>query len=355
MYSVVIFPNTIAPWFAQVYAGLFDLSVTGDIEVAVSPRLPHKDLIDATSLALEVTDQRTAKTRRVLVDLDDTRRFAFPHLLDQFDVIVKRSFSPRQIEKLPQHQQSKVIPYGINFNCGSPNIPVFQLFLHHHLLRLRGGIKSKNSQSFLLQHQLRFLLFLANNNLSLNESDFLKTPDTPTRHGIFFVTRVFGTSKGLTEFSRRRIELMQALRKNFGQRFEGGIVRTRLSQEFCPRELLRPKISRRDFSETFGASEIVISTLGVGESNPWKLGEFMAAASCIVSEPLVFELPVPLEERKHICSFASIDQCLEICDELLSKRSLVRDIKHHTQAYFSNNVRASNLVMDMLNRVFAAC
>lgn len=356
MYSIVIFPNTIAPWFSQVYAGLYELSDTGSVDVTISPRVVHRDLVDATSLALEVTDHDSARTLRILIDLDDTKRFAFPHLIDQFDVIAKRSFFRPEIEKLPRAQQRKIIPYGINFNCGSPSIPVGRLFLNHHLLRLRLGLlKSKQSQRFLFQHQLRFLFFLANNDLSLNEADFINSPDSPTRHDIFFVTRMFGTQQGLTEFSQRRIELMQALRKTFGPRFHGGIVRTRLSERFCPKELLRPKMSRRKFAETLGASNVVVSTLGVGGSNPWKLGEFIAAARCIVSEPLVFELPIPLEERKHICSFTSTDHCLETCDALLSNDSLVNDMKHHAESYFLNHVTASRLILSLLTRAFAAC
>ena len=49
----------------------------------------------------------------------------------------------------------------------------------------------------MLQHQVRFLSFLAQNNLSLNESDFVGSPDTPTRREIFFVTRMFGTNEYL--------------------------------------------------------------------------------------------------------------------------------------------------------------
>ena len=353
MYKVTIFPNTIAPWFTQVFAGLFELSSQGAIEVNTSARFPYRDLVDATSLALEVTDKRSARTLRILVDLDDTKRFRFPHLLKHFDVIAKRSFHRPQIEQLPEHQRAKVIPYGVNFNCGSPTIPFGRLFTDHHLLRIRLGSKSKQSQSFHLQHQLRFLLFLAKNNLSLNESDFVRLPDASTHHEVFFVTRMFGTSKGLTEFSEQRIKLVLALQRTFGERFHGGIVRTSLSERFCPREVLRPKMSRRDFAATLGASNIAISTLGVGRSNPWKLGEFIAASRCIVTEPLVFELPVRLEENTHVCSFNSIEECLETCDHLLTKTSHAEEMRHNIHAYFLNHVSASNLISDLLDRAFA--
>jgi len=345
MYDITIYPNTIAPWFSQVFAGLYELQKNNKAKLTVSTEFEYPELVDGTSLALDVKELGTGKTLSILIDLSDNRNLSKPKVIDWFDVIVKRSYYQPQIDRLPQHSRHKIIPYGINLNCGSPEIPILRLFTLHHLLRLRFKSAAINRRRFKLQHQLRFLFYLSKNNLSLHEADFMGPPDSHTRHDIFFVTRLFESpEKDLTDFSRERIELVKALKKEFGSRYHGGIVRNQLSEYYCPKNILYSKISRRQFTTTLKESDIVISTLGVGESNPWKLGEAMASSRCIVSEPLRFELPVPLKEGKNIITFKTIDDCLIACEQLLGDPELVRHIKEDNWNYYNEYIKAERLI-----------
>jgi hypothetical protein len=351
MYEITIYPNTIAPWFSQVYAGLFDLQQSGKARVSISTQFDRSELMDAKSLALDVKELRSNKNISILIDLNDNRNFALPDAIDWFDVIVKRSYYQPEIDKLPERMRNKIIPYGINYNCGSASIPIVQLFTYHHLLRLRllGGPKTNRYKPwFSMQHQLRFLFYLGRNNLSLHEPDFMATPDWPTKYSIFFITRLFKSGQGLTEFSWQRIELVKALKKEFGSRFHGGIVRTELAERHCPKELLFTKISRRQFTKTLKESDIAVCTLGVGQSNPWKLGEAMAAARCIVSEPLLFKLPTPLQEEINIKTFNTVDDCLAACEELVRNPRLIKQMKENNRDYYQQYIKAERLLERVL-------
>lgn len=354
MYDITVYPNTLAPWFSQVYAGLFDLQKSGKARVSISTRFDDARLIDGTSLALKAHDPDRNHTVGILVDLNDNRNFTVPQALDDYDVVVKRGYLWSELDKLDERRRSKVIPYGINYNCGSRNVPILQLFTYHHLMRLRllGGARSRKHK-LSMQHQLRFLFYARKNNLSLHEQDFMAPPDAPTVNRVFFITRLFISSSGLTEFSRQRIELVRALKNEFGRHFYGGIVRNQMTEKFCPKDLLIPKVSRRQFSRLLKGSDIAINTLGVGQSNPWKLGEALAASRCIVSEPLVFQLPEPLREDENIKSFESIDTCLSACDGLLGNPGQVRWMKENNSRYYQENVRAENLMEKLLARSFA--
>ncbi|MFQ5470378.1 MAG: glycosyltransferase [Gammaproteobacteria bacterium] len=344
-YDITLFPNTLSPWFSQVYAGLYDLQRAGKADISLSTRFKYPQLVDATSLAIEVKEKATDRTLRILVDLNDNRNLSVPSVTDWFDVIVKRSFHPPTLEKLPEKARNKIIPYGLNFNCGSRAMPVMTLFLNHQLVRLKNlGKLNLKKHKFVFQHQLRFLFYLFKNNLSLHEDDFMGTPGGLTKNRIFFITRLFSRGNDLTEFSYNRIELLKKLKKEFGDSFLGGVVRNSLSEKYCPRDLLCEKVSRREYTTMLRESDIAICTLGVGESNPWKLGEAVAGARCIVTEPLRFKLPNDLEEGVHVKTFVTNDECVQACAELLEQPELVRQMKENTQDYYEQYVRSDRLV-----------
>jgi hypothetical protein len=352
MYEITIYPNTIAPWFSQVYAGLFDLQRDGRAKVKLSTQFFHPELIDSTSLALSVKDVDTGYQFSILIDLNDNCNFARPDAIDWFDVVVKRSFYPPLIEKLPESIRYKIIPYGINYNCGSSEVPILHLYTYHHLLRLRLLGANKTKSKFCLQHQLRFLFFLGKNNLSLNEEDFIGSPSSPTNHKIFFITRLFIRNGELTDYSNKRIELVKALKKEFGKQFHGGIIKNQISERYCPKELLCTKITRREFTKTLKESDIAICTLGVGQSNPWKLGEAMAAARCIVSEPLLFRLPTPLKEDLNIKTFNTVHECLSSCESLIMDTKKIRYMKDNNWYYYQKYIKANNLLESIIVNSF---
>jgi hypothetical protein len=358
MYEITIFPNTIAPWFTQVFAGIFELQKDGKAAVSIASQIEHTELIDSLALLLEVRESRSGRRRTILIDLNDNTRFSVPEAVSWYDRIVKRSFSSPYIGKLPVDIQGKVAPYGINFNCGSPSVPVLRLFSAHHLMRVQAVGKPKaGKQRLWWQHELRFLLYLlGRSNLSLYERDFEGSPNDSTKHGIFFLTRLFesnGSADGLTTFSRERIELVKALKKGFGRRFHGGIVKNRISERYCDKELLFPKVSRRQFTRILREADIAVCTLGVGKSTPWKLGEAIAAARCIVSEPLFFELPAPLEESIHIRTYRTIEDCLKMCEELIRDRKTMRQMKEQAWCYYHLHVKADRLMERILREAFS--
>lgn len=356
MYDIKIYPGNFGPWCTQVYAGVFDLEKKGKASVTISSDLRWPALIDSTAVLLDVTERESGRKRSILMELTDGSRFSVSLEPEKFDLLAKRSYGGQGLKELTDEIRNKVIPYGININCNSSEVPILKLFAAHHMIKLKNvGNSTAPKKPEWWQHQLRFLMYMVKNNLSLYESDFEGTPGDSAEHDIFFLTRLFeapGNKQELTNFSSERIELVRALKDQYGHRFHGGIVATNLAKKHCPKDLLYQKISRRDFTQKLRKSNIVISTLGVLRSTPWKLGEAIAAASCIVSEPLFFELPVPLENNIHLREFSSNEQCLVACDDLLSHPGKIREMKENVWAYYNQYVKAEKLIGRIIERAF---
>ncbi len=353
MYEIIIHPNSLTPWSTQVYAGLYELQRSGKVKISLSTQLECSELLDTATLSLEARNLDTGDIRTILIDLGDFTCFSVQHSIEMHDYVVKRSYLAREIDKLPTHLKTRVFPYGVNYNCCSRIVPIFQLFCAHHLMRSKLLRKPKSKNGIFSWHdQVRFMLYMYKNNVSLYEEDYEGTPGSPSKFSIFFVTRLFEFGGDLTEFSRERIALVKALRKEFGTRFCGGIVKTPISERHCPKGLLQPKVSRREFTKTLRESDIAICTLGLGNSNPWKLGEAIAGARCIVSEPLFFELPVPLEEGIHLRTFISIDDCLQVCEELIRKPDTIRQMKEQVWRYYQQHVKAEQLTWKIITDAF---
>lgn len=356
MYDITIYPGNFGPWCTQVYAGVFNLGKSGKAHVKISSELHWPELIDSTAVLLDVKEHKSGRKRTILIELTDGSRFSAPLVAEKFDLLAKRSYGGAGLKELPDDIRHKVIPYGINMNCNSPETPITKLFTAHHLIRLKNiGKPTAQRGPEWWQHQLRFLMYFVKNNLSLYESDFEGTPSDPVEHDIFFLTRLFeipGKPGELTKFSNERIELVKALKQEYKHRFRGGIVASNLAKNSCPTELLYQKISRREFTQKLRNSNIVISTLGVLRSTPWKLGEAIAAASCIVSEPLFFELPVPLENNIHLKEFTSNEECLNACEELLSHPDKIKEMKDNVWAYYNQHVKAEKLIERIIEQAF---
>lgn len=346
---MTVYPVTLSPWFTQVYAGLFDLARSGRICISISNAFDHATLIDGTSLPLRIRSLKTEREFALLIDLNDNRNFAHPSLLSEFDVIAKRSYLQRYLERLSDAERHKIIPYGINLCAGSTSMPIARIFFAHHAIRLsqRSRLTLKLS-SINFQHQARFLLYLLKSNLSLFEDDFTEDREIEPSDTVFFVTRLFGTDDKLTPFSLERVELVRRLKEHFADRFFGGIIDNKLSRKHCSRELLLKKLSRREFIRAQKNAQIVVSTLGVGDSTPWKLGEALAGGRCIVSEPLRFALPVELVDDQDFKTFSSIDECLQVCEALMADRERSTRLSRAAASFYDSHVRSARLLENLL-------
>ena len=182
-----------------------------------------------------------------------------------------------------------------------------------------------------LKKMVRMLPNTAYANRHVLEENLFVPPRVSPQPKILFMARLWdpaGEFAGqLTEEmaeERRRINDSRAncirlLRKEFGERFFGGVA----SSPFTVREyrdvvLDDPSLARKDaylaFMKTF---DIHISTMGLHRSTGWKFAEYIAASKAIVCEPLCYESAGGLADGVHYLSFTDADSCLESVYALL--------------------------------------
>lgn len=357
-YLVELAPWSLAPWFSQVFAGLFDLQARGVVRVQLVGGIGDARWLDRFTLPMRVTEVGSGKRVFVAIDLNDTSKFSLKSGLEAAQIIFKRSYRRDLLEEHSPGLVERTIPFGINYNCFSRNVPTWRLLRYHYGMRVRSIGKGREiSGAAWRLHHLRFMLAALPNNTSISEREFRWRPDAPSAAGVFFITRLHKSRVDCQEMEHlttQRVELVARLRQAFGRRFVGGVVRDALSEKRCPKSLLITKVSRREFIAMLRNTDIFVSTLGVGQSTPWKLGEALASSRCVLTEPLHFDLPQPLVEDIHLRVFRGVEDCVEKASALLEKPEFVGEIKRSAWDYYQKNVRAEALVEQVLNRACAA-
>ena len=91
---------------------------------------------------------------------------------------------------------------------------------------------------------------------------------------------------------------------------------------------------------------------GLHHSLAFKMAEYLAAGLCIVSEPLVHELPVPLREGVNYLLFRSHDECLERCRWLLSHPAEAERMRWANRDYYRRWVEPEAHMWGVLTRSF---
>jgi hypothetical protein len=353
-FTVELAPWSLAPWLSQVFTGLYDLQDAGVIVVRLVDNLGGSTWLDRFTVPMRVTECRTGKTVVVAIDLNDTSKFSIKSGLETVDVVFKRSYKQQLLKSHSADFAERTLPYGFNYNCYSRSVPTAQLSAYHYGLRLKTlGKSGRTTRAAWRTHHLRFLLSGIPNNISIFEDSFRWQPDAPSQPRVFFVTRLHASQqdgKEIEYLSRQRVELVRTLKSELGSRFVGGIVKDKLSRRRCPKELLFDKVSRRTFVRMLRGSDILISTLGIGKSTPWKFAEGMAASRCILSEPLFFDVPDTFQIGTHYHEYRSVEDCVEKSYSLLENPDCIRATKYAVWKFYERYGRASALMEGLLRR-----
>jgi hypothetical protein len=83
-----------------------------------------------------------------------------------------------------------------------------------------------------------------------------------------------------------------------------------------------------------------------------KMAEYLAAGLCIVSEPIVHELPVPLIAGVNYLPFASLEECASQCKWLLAHPTEAARMRVANLDYYSKWVEPKAHVQNLLSRAF---
>lgn len=345
MLHLAVHLNSLPYRSSYIFGPLNELAAQG--KIALEWRVPwHRDgykmpIQDRT--LVEVSDPEADWKRRVIFDFHDEGFRLNERLLKEADLYFKRSYSRRDVARVAPELQAKIKPLGLPFACRNDRdtngLRRALGYYKTHYGKADGQKHSPAAVRRVLEdyHRWRTLAPIHN---------FEQTPDTSLEPTILFQTRLWGPGTTSTEdreaLNRMRVELIRALRKTFGERFVGGLIPDAYAREIAPDCLADAPTDRSAYIRYSRPHPIGICSIGLHQSNPWKLSEYLAGAKCILTEPLFYETPVPLQDGKNYFVFPDAAACVERCRYLLDNPEAVTTMRQANADYYHHHVRPSS-------------
>jgi len=267
---------------------------------------------------------------KIAIELSDHSDLWDLQLLERCDVYAKRDINPHLTTAHPH----KIIPFGLNWACHSKRSAVAVL------TAIAGTLPRASKSRF--REIYRYLV-------TPHWSFFEHRPTDPVDQAILFQTRVWeeNSASGDESVNEQRIELLRALKREFGSRVLGGVVPTPFARKVYP-DLITDQPCRQPQYIRWAKKPLIgIYFRGLFGSVAFKMAEFLAASKCIVSEPIDNQLTAPLD---HIVLSRSIDEYLAACDRLLSDASLAQEQREASWNYYQTYVAPRAHMTDLLAR-----
>lgn len=263
--------------------------------------------------------------------------------LDSVDLYFKRSFNP----ELHRHwsRASQIQPLGLNYQVMT-NHGMFTTLNSSSL----GGF-SKHAAKYASGHYKTFAV-----------ERFEDIPRRSSDATILFTTRTWdpqgedgdgmpaGGADERAYINATRADCIRALRKEFGARFVGGFAPSQYAAKHFPDCMLEASVTKKkNYVALVKRSDICVATMGLHQSNGWKLGEYVAASKAIVSERLRHVVPGDFSSDNYV-EFNTPDECVERTVQLATDRDRMFTMKVSNYKYYHQFLRPNRLIMNTLTR-----
>ena len=326
---------------SQLFSGLAMLQDAGMIRVTF--KAGHELRADEPLVRLQVNN-------KVLVfDLSDNPTLYSDTWLQRSDLYFKR-----MLTEALQQTNSRLHPYGLNY-------PVF----HEHDRMVYRAYLTKNRKRWMyaLLRSNRFLSKVLNINLSYANNlvhQFEDTPHAEADPRIIFYTRLWNPDSAKQEWKKKerfvinqmRVDLVLRLRKEFGDRFIGGIQRDNLSVRVAPDALVKSddEVFKGNYLKKLRQASIGIATPGLEGSVGFKLAEYVAMSKAIVTTPVNCIIPGNFTNQ-HYLTYTTPEQCIEQCGKLVDDLELRESLMVNNNNYYKNYLRPDLLVMKCFEKL----
>lgn len=339
---------------SHLHTGLALLADEGALDLHFQPpphSKPEYSLGGWTMLYVEAPQQ---PLRRIAIDtVDRSDEFSLP-LAEDADVYLKRSFHPPDLASLPPALHRKVIPYGLNYACRSPQQTrrVLRATATALLGAAARALLSGAASRAALWHRIRQFQVIP------PWSFFELPPERPAETVILFQTRLWDPAVVFPDngelVNRDRVELLRALRREFPRHFRGGLAPEPYAKKHFPDLLATEAFRHHEFIEFGKRFAIGIYTRGLHHSDAFKLPEYLASSKAILAEPFRNTLPQPLVADRHYLAFQDTASCLAHCETLIRNPEALRALRHQTWQYYISQVRPQMHIADCLRRALSA-
>jgi len=330
----------------QIYSGFFELQKKGIVCLKLNPikKVPK----DPPVLIVTINDKYKVAYDTLdgfsWIAGDRTENLHYFQNTFNVDFYFKRSFHHLLLQYKPANCQ--LFPLGLHYSM-HPN---------YNILSLSPSWKDK----------VKYVMKTNKLFKKITNKTFFYTQDFehyPTNHAvdkILFLTRLWNPEEAKWEGSRphremvnqTRVECIRLCRKEFGDRFTGGLSDDPFSRKYFS-DLIMPAeyTSKGRFLQAVKEHSICIATTGLHDSIGWKFGEYVAASRAIVSEPLQYELPGDFRKDQNYLEFKSPEELISQINKLLGNKELIIQMMKANYYYYNNYVKPENLVLNTLLQV----
>ena len=364
--EVVIYTPQELNQSSYIRTGLFELEKKGTIRCKVkltgdkragridtqSGSAVHTRHLQPKSSFYKLIDHVNKKEIKFAVDLFDSPWYYSDYAFNHCEYVFKRNFVNKYVDPLTPEAKQKLYPLGLSFMVQSDFRRHDYSFLmglwlsnvKHVLKRDRTVFqKVKNSVVYNFDHWKKATA-------SRSVKQFEEVSDRKIER-VLFQTRCFPhpEESDTQTIHHERAELIRHLRKTLNGNFIGGFIPDKISKQYFPDCLTNLPTNPVDYLQMVRESAIGIYTRGLVYSPAWKMAEYLAQGMCIVAEPLITELPVPLEHGKHLLYFHSPDECAALCEMLLNDPAKRKSLSANAKNYYNEHVSPAANVLRMLH------
>ena len=336
-------------YLSYVLSGLYNLRARDGLQIKFQaarqplPRqLPHAQLW--------LTLGRLGERRKQLLFFDmQDRADIEPDALAACDRYIKRSYLQEQVDSLSASQRARVLPMGLHFPCTSDHETLADRLRaarlgtgQHDALDRSRRLLAALTRPLSRGHPVRRAPFL--------ESDFIHSPDCPSEPGVYFRTRLFdpdiardaATREHIDVVNGQRIAVIEALQRELGPRFQGGLYPTPATRRLRPDLIFDLPAGLTGQAGHFAMSRryaIAINTEGVHHSSGWKIPESFAASRCMVGERMRYHSQDNPQPGTHYAAFDSPEEGAALCAELLDDPDRLQALRRAGFAFFNDHLR----------------
>lgn len=323
---------------SQIITGFLMLQKAGiiDLEINFSPKdvsaYPFADMAEAII-------NHKIKIAYDMLDGYNFEKLKVEEYLNKIDFYFKRSFNQDYHKDFIN--ASKILPLGFNYGVTAPNNVIDNINFETPKIFIKSVAKN---------------IF----NKFCYTEDFEDIPHKSDDTKILFTARVYNpdenninNDENLKEerkfINNMRIECIKKLRKEFGKNFIGGISSDDYAVEHYSDCIIDSSLTnRKSFMKLIKDSGICIATMGLHQSNGWKLAEYIAAGKAIVSEKLYYDVPGNFEVKRNYLDFETADECVEQTAKLVANPDTAYSMKVNNYNYYHNFLRPDRLIFNSL-------
>jgi hypothetical protein len=334
----------------QVYTGFALLARKGMVRLRVRPAAVFESgILGVSRLAVTVGDGL-----KLVYDTFDGANLDEAMLLG-CDHYFKRSYDPT---KHPTHSQGRKI-HPLGFNC---SVYTAGDFAWRRCLWSWFSDKSPWWRSSLLlvarnSSLLSRLLLKSNGRHSCALQRLEAEPACSKEPAVLFFSRLWDPEGQRTterkaereRLNKMRADCIRGLRREFGRRFVGGLEGTDYARKHFSDCVIDRNLTRKTaYLGTVRDADICISTLGLLQSNPWKLAEYVAMSRAIVSERLAYAVPGDFTAGQNYLEFTTPDQCVAQAAKLACDPQKRYEMMLRNYAYYHAFLRPDMLIWNTL-------